>query len=756
MVSARLRWGALVSFVVSMSVLLIGGAFNRQRVPPYPQRLVADGQLELDGRAIMRGQGVYQRYGLMDHGSVWGHGTLRGMDFSATSLHRIGQSMRDYYARQRSAKAYEALDLADRAVIDQQVVAEIKTNRYDPATGTLVLTAAQAHALRELTDYWQRVFGEGDKDHGFLPGTVRSPQQRDDLAAFFFWTAWAAGTNRPGQSLTYTNNWPPDRSVGNDAPPQAIGWSMAAIAALLIGLGLTIFVVHRYRFFYGEPVLPDLAGRLADAPITPSQRESAKFFLVVAVLFILQILNGGLLAHYSVHPASFYLDWIARLVPYSWAKSWHVQLAIFWIAVAWIGSSLYIGPLVGGREPRRQGLLNDILFAAIVVVALGALLGEAAGIKGWAGRAWFWLGHQGWEYLELGRLWQILLFIGLLVWLVIAYRVLAPRLGRGQQRSGLTQLYLYSAIAVVGFFGFGLFYNPQTHLSIADYWRWFVVHIWVEGMFEFFAAATLALLLVALGLVEREVALRAAYLTAILVFCSGIIGTAHHYFWFGAPSFWMPLGAVFSSLEPVPLILLVVRAWMEYRRFDQQGRRYPYRWPLMFLTASSFWNFLGAGVFGFMINLPIVNYYEHATYLTSNHGHTALFGVYGMLAVALALFSWRNLVRPDAWSDSLLRCAFWGLNGGLFLMFLLTLLPVGLAQVLTSYHEGLWLARSAEFYQRQGVMLLLQLRMLADAIVILLGAVPLAIFLFKTAGRLRPATVGEGHDVFAPQDRLPL
>ncbi|MFQ6097328.1 MAG: cbb3-type cytochrome c oxidase subunit I, partial [Armatimonadota bacterium] len=373
-------------------------------------------------------------------------------------------------------------------------------------------------------------------------------------------------------------------------------------------------------------------------------------------------------------------------------------------------------------------------------------------IKGKLGDLWFWLGHQGWEYLELGRLWQIALFGGLIGWLVVAYRGLAPRLHRDKTWSGLTWFYTYAAIAVVGFFGFGLLYNPNTHLSIADYWRWFVVHIWVEGIFEFFAAAAGALLLTTLGLVTRASALRAAYLTAILAFSSGIIGTAHHYFWFGAPGFWMALGAIFSSLEPVPLILLASRAWMEYKAISDAGQTFPYRWPLMFLVASAFWNFLGAGVFGFMINLPIINYYEHATYLTANHGHTALFGTYGMLAIALALFVWRGLVQPGHWNDRLLKVSFWGLNIGLAAMSFLTLLPVGILEMVTAYSEGLWIAKSSHFFNLPIVQFLGQIRIIPDGIIILLGAVPLALFLFTSVRRLKKPEVGDGESIFGDDE----
>lgn len=738
-----LRNATIITFFVSMAILLIGGKFALEKVPPIPGTVVLDGRTLTDREAILRGQDVYQRYGLMDHGSVWGHGSLRGPDFSAMTLHEVGRLVRDHAAADGKPQegAYAALPEDRRGAIDAAAIREIKTNRYDPSTETLTLTPGQAYALEETRKHWDRQFAEGDAHYGFLPNTVRTAEERKDIADFFFWTAWAAGAERPGLDHTYTNNWPPDLSVGNRASSEAFIYSVISILALLLVLGLIVHIVHRYGFFYGEAKVVEASRRLLEAPVTPSQRASAKFFLVAGLLFVVQIFNGGLLAHYTVHPGSFFVKLIGDHYSFSWAKSWHLQLAILWIAISWMGTAIYVAPLVAGKEPRRQSTLVNILFAAAILVTFGSLLGQVLGIKGLLGEAWFWLGHQGWEYLELGRLWQILLFGGLIFWLVIVYRAMAGvitgRDGGDRDRRSLVIFYVFSAIFVVAFFGFGLLYGRGTHLSVADYWRWFVVHIWVESIFEFFGVAVISLFLVILGLVTAQSAIRVAYLTAILVFLSGIPGTAHHYFWYGGPSFWLAIGGVFSSLEPIPLILLVVRAWMEYRSIRAEGREFPYRWPLYFLMASSFWNFLGAGIFGFMINLPIINYYEHATYLTSNHAHTALFGVYGMLAIALILFSWRGLVRDEHWKDGILKVSFWGLNGGLFLMFSTGLLPIGILQVFRSYRDGFWIARSAEFYNSPVVQTLGNWRMVPDAIIILLGAFPLLWFLLRTFPKLR-------------------
>ena len=746
-----LKWAAIFCFIVAMIVLLGGGVAMKKTLPPYPGKVVdSGGNVLFEKTDIIDGQNVYQRFGLMDHGAVWGHGAQRGSEFSATSLHLVAEAVGDYLAMADYGKTYAELDDLQKDIIDVKTKREIKANRYDAASDTLTLTDAQVKGLERVVDHWEKTFKEGETHYGFLPDTIPEEQQRLQISRFFYWTAWVASTLRPGSDYTYTNNWPPDRRVGNIASSATYFWTIGGILALLVVLALFVYCIHRYGLWYGEAKGVPLSEKLIDMPLTSSQFKAAKFFVVVILLFLLQTSFGGLLAHYTVHPASFYLQFVANFIPYSWAKTWHLQLMVFWIATTWVASAIYLAPIIGGKEPAKQGLLVQLLFVAVLIVALGSLLGEVLGIKGLLGNLWFWLGHQGWEFLELGRIWQILLFVGLIFWLLIVYRAVGHhiKLGHKDEFTGLIWFYVFSAVMVVAFFGFGLFYGRGSHLTLADYWRWFVVHLWVESIFEFFGIAIIALLMVAMGLASARAALMVAYFTAALTFLSGIIGTAHHYFWYGGPSFWVGWGAVFSSMEPVPLLTLVVRGLKEYQGIKKEGKDFHYRWPMYFLVAASFWNFFGAGIFGFVINLPIVNYYEHGTYLTMHHGHTAMFGTYGMLSIALLLFSWRGLVDKACWKDNILKLSFWGLNGGLFLMAIGTLLPIGAYQAWTSFTEGLWMARSAEFFERDAVHFLGYIRIIPDLIIIVLGVIPLAYFLISTYPHLKAAEIKDDESVW--------
>jgi nitric oxide reductase subunit B len=502
-------------------------------------------------------------------------------------------------------------------------------------------------------------------------------------------------------------------------------WSAASVTGLILFLALILYLQHRYRLSAEDVPNPKFRFDLASAPLTASQRAAAKFFVIALVLFLVQCLLGGKMAHDYADGASFFGFNLTQYLPFNIARTWHLQLAIFWIATAWLGMGIFIAPLVSGREPKGQRTLVNILFGALVLVVVGSLAGEYLSIKGLLGKMWWWFGTQGWEYLELGRLWMILLIAGMGIWLYIVARGLRSALKAESDRGGLTHLLLYSAAAIPVFYCFGLMVNRGSHITMADYWRWWLIHLWVEGMFEVFAVVVIGFLMVRLGLVTAQSTLRATYFQLIILLGSGIIGTGHHYYWIGAPEAWMALGAIFSALEVIPLSLLMVEAYGQYKVIRAGGEEFPYKAAFWFLVATAFWNLVGAGGLGFLINLPFVSYFQHGSFLTAAHAHGALMGVYGMLAIALALFSLRNVVDPRYWKEKWMMIGFWGLNIGLMGMIVITLVPIGVMQAVESFNNGFWSARSMEFYQQPLVHTLLWLRMGPDTVFIALGVVPI-------------------------------
>jgi nitric oxide reductase subunit B len=709
------KHGLLLTLLFGFTVMIVGGVLMYKSRAPIPERVVGpDGSILFTAADIQNGQEMFRKRGLMDYGSVLGHGAYLGPDYTAEGLHWTVEAMRP--------ANYAELAVGQRAGVDAEIAAELKTNRY--ADGTLRFTAGQVAGWNAIVERYRKLFVEGQAERA-LPRDVMAAAETKQLAAFVTWTAWLSVTKRPEAAHSYTNNWPYDPAAGNTATAGSMMWSAASVAGLLFFLGLILYFQHRYKLSAEDAPNPSFRFDLANAALTPSQRASAKYFVIALALFLLQSLLGGKMAHDYVDGASFFGFNISQYLPFSIARTWHLQLAIFWIATAWLGMGIFIAPLVSGREEKGQRALVNVLFTALVIVVVGSMAGEYLSIKGVLGKSWWWLGTQGWEYLELGRLWMLLLIAGMGIWLFIVARGLRAALKAESDRGGLTHLLLYSATAIPVFYCFALFVNRDSHITMADYWRWWLIHLWVEGMFEVFAVVVIGFLMVRLGLLTAQSTLRATYFQLIILLGSGIIGTGHHYYWIGAPEAWMALGAIFSALEVVPLSLLMVEAYGQYKVIQDGGVEFPYKASFWFLVATAFWNLFGAGVLGFLINLPFVSYFQHGSFLTAAHGHGALMGVYGMLAIALALFSLRNIVEPRYWKEKWLMVSFWGLNVGLMGMILVTLVPIGVLQAVESFEHGFWSARSLGFYERPVVKTLLWLRMAPDSVFLVLGALPL-------------------------------
>jgi nitric oxide reductase subunit B len=735
LVSRAWPQAALLVFVVGFGILGVLAWRTYTTSPPLPGKVVdARGRVAFDRDDILEGQELFLSRGLMNYGSVLGHGGYLGPDFTAEYLRRAAR----FVAARNGESEREG---------GPRTWAELRENRYDAATGVLTFTDGQTAAFDHVREALRDFFASPSARTGLPPGPFSDPEELRRLTAFFAWTAWAASTQRPGAGYSYTNNWPPEPLVLNRPTGAMVVWSVLSLVALLGGTGLLFAAFGRWRFlgWQGRETQTLTFLRPESVPLTPAQRATGWYFLVMALLFLAQTLVGGASQHYRAEITDFFGVDLAALLPFNVVRTWHLQLAIFWVATSYLAAGIFVAPMIAGREPRGQRALAFALLAALAVVVVGSLAGELGGIHGWI--RGYWLGNQGFEYLELGRLWQVLLVAGLFAWAAMLYRTLRPRLAR-EHLGNMPWLFFFAALAIPAFYAVGLLAHPRAHFTVTDYWRFWVVHLWVEDFLELFTTAIVAYLFVLLGVVAEKVAVRLVYLEIILYSVGGVVGTMHHVYFSGEPAEHMALGAFFSAAEVIPLTFLTVEAWsfLSLGKAQQRERAgFPHRWAVMFLAAVGFWNFVGAGIFGFLINLPIVSYYQIGTALTANHGHAAMMGVYGMLAVALALFAIRYLVPPQRWSERLAKVSFWSLNLGLGWMVFATLFPVGVLQLHRSVTVGYYEARQLEYVTARPLTLFEWWRLPGDALFIVGGVLPLVVLCWRgIRAAPRPTTAPAG------------
>lgn len=703
--------------------------------PPIPEAVKdSSGHVLFTGADVMAGQGIFLTNGLMEYGSVFGHGAYLGPDFTAEYLHLAALASIDFYGGSKSDTS--------RA----RTVEDFKTNRYDPASGTLIYTDSQAHAFEQLCAHYAAFFGEPTTKFGLRPSAITDPGDIRKLVSFFSWTAWAAAAQRPGHSYSYTNNWPAEDLVSNSPTADSIVWSVLSLAALLGGTGLLLAAFGRWNLagWHGREQQKMTFRAPDEVLLTPAQNACAWFFFVMAALFFVQTMLGGATEHYRAEIQAFFGFDLGRWLPFNIVRTWHLQLSIFWVATSYLAAGIFLAPMITGREPRYQKVLAYGLLGALVLVVVGSMAGEFAGIQHLTTSSW--LGDQGFEYLDLGRLWQVLLIVGLFFWAAIVYRGLKGRL-RTEHRSNLPWVFFFSALSIPAFYAVGLLANPGQHFTTTDFWRFWVVHLWVEDFLELFTTVLVAYVFVLLGVVHERVALRMIYLDVILYSAGGIVGTMHHVYFSGVPAMHMALGAFFSAAEVIPLTFLTLEAWgfLQLGAIQQSNSdtRFPHYWAVMFLAAVGFWNFLGAGVFGFLINLPIVSYYEIGTALTANHAHASMMGVYGMLSVGLALFCLRYIIPQRYWSDRAAKVSFWSLNLGLAWMVFATLFPLGVIQLYHAIEVSYYDARTLKFIGSRGNAILEWMRMPGDIVFIAGGTLPLLYLCFLGIRHVRPGHAEE-------------
>ena len=729
MAKYRRLWFLLIG-ILAVTFTLLGyfGAEVYREAQPIPDRVVsADGDTLMTEESILDGQTAWQSVGGMQLGSIWGHGAYQAPDWTADWLHRELETWLEIAALEEYGQEWHSLSGQQQNALQYDLKTEYRTNTYDAATSTLQLSERRSEAIARTADYYSRLFSDAPElqstreNYAMKENTLPSAERRERMTEFFFWTAWAAATERPDSEVTYTNNWPHEPLIDNRPSGENVVWSLISVVLLIAGVGGLIWAWAFLRKEDEEPQAP-LKDPLSAVGLTPSQKALGKYLLLVVGLFTFQVMLGGFTAHYTVEGQGFYGIETSEWFPYSLMRTWHIQSAMFWIATGFLAAGLFLAPIInGGKDPKFQKLGVDVLFWALVAVVAGSFIGNFLAINQiMPANLSFMLGHQGYEYVDLGRLWQIGKFLGIVFWLVLMLRGIVPALRQPGDKN-LLALLTASVVAIGLFYGAGFFYGERTHISIMEYWRWWIVHLWVEGFFEVFATTALAFIFCSMGLVSRTVATSASLASASLFMLGGVPGTFHHLYFSGTTTPVMAVGATFSALEVVPLVVLGYEAWENWRLKSRAPWMENIRWPLTFFVAVAFWNMLGAGVLGFMINPPIALYYIQGLNTTPTHAHAALFGVYGFLALGFALMILRYIRPRIIFDERLMKVGFWWLNIGLVLMLFTSLLPVGFIQFIASASEGLWYARSEAFMQSDILQTLRWVRTVGD-VVFIVGA----------------------------------
>ena len=736
----RLWWILGVMFFVSFTILGLIGAEIYQQAPPMPAKVeTTTGKVIFTQQQMQVGRVVWQHMGGHQVGSIWGHGAYVAPDWSADWLHRELVALLNIWSQQEFAMPFKLLDIERQAMLKARLKKRIRTNTYDQQSNVIRISPERAEAIRQVASHYVSLFGDDAQltplreQYAIPNGAVPDKQHRESMAAFFFWTSWSAATQRPDKTITYTNNWPHEPLIGNAPSADNVLWTFISIILLIGSIGALVWYrTSRHEKEDGLPQPPSQNPFLGVTP-TPSMRATKKYFFTVIALFVTQMTLGAITAHYAVEGHEFYGLALSEILPYSIVRTWHLQLSIFWIATAWLATGLYISPLISGHEPRFQKLGVDLLFVSLLVIVVGSMLGEWLAVQNHIGLDFnFWFGHQGYEFIDLGRFWQIFLFLGLMIWLVLMGRALWPALRKPSENQTLLLVLFLSTIAIGGFYGAGFNWGENTHLTMVEYWRWWVIHLWVEGFFEVFATTVIALLFAYLGLIRFKTATEAVLLSTLIFLTGGILGTLHHLYFSGTTSAVIAVGAVFSALEVAPLALIGYEAYERYKVPQRADWMKTYQWPIYFFVAVAFWNLVGAGMLGFLINPPLALYYIQGLNTTPTHAHASLFGVYGMLGIGLMLFCLRGLVPEKSWDDRLLKLSFWLLNIGLAAMVFISLLPAGLYQAWHSITTGFWYARSAEIIHSETMETLVWLRVPGDMI-FAGGVVLLALFAIKLA-----------------------
>ncbi len=711
-----------VSALIMVSILIFFTANLQKEVPPIAEKVVSEsGETLYTYDDVVNGKGMFQQFDLMDYGTLLGMGAYLGPDFTTEFFHRRAEFLYDHYGQTEFGKDHAQLSAEQEGWIKERVKADFYGGTGLVA-GTVIYTDASAAAYKANKAYLVDFLVNGNKEQAWVGGVIRI-EEAQLIAAFIDWSQMVAGTKRTGTDRTWSNDWPPEPLVDQDVSWTSHISTLWELLFLWIG---TIFVlVIAYEKLLKRDENEILEEPLVITKLFPSQEKLIKYVPIVGLFFLLQMIIGGYLAHIYTDPVNnFIVD--QSIMPFNVMRALHVNLAILWVAIGWLVGGMLIAPLVANEDLKFPWLV-DVLWGALLVVGGGGLVGIYMGATGQMRDVWFWFGNEGRELLNLARVWDIGLVVGLVMWFLMVYSVIR----KAKTNNVLVGTIIWSAFGIATLYIAGMMplNKIAPNFTVDDYYRWWVVHLWVELTFELFAAGVLAFLTVALGLVSRKSAERVMLFELGLIIFSGTLGVGHHYWWQGLDEYWIAIGGIFSAMEPLPLVLLMIEAFKEQRHIKEEGRNFPFAVPFLFLAGSAFLNWFGAGILGMVINTPTINYYSHGTYLIMPHGHAALLGAFGYISLAFMYLVVRSnaMAKGLEWDEKLSRIGFWLVTIGVVLYAVPTLI-IGFKQAQIAHDFGYWATRQRDILEP--LKPVMWSRLLPDGMMIL-GATVIFVDLMK-------------------------
>jgi len=685
------RKGLYVAFWVAaifMVTMLIYYTANLQKeVPPIPQQVKSvSGEVLYTYDDVIEGKGYFQEFDLMDWGTLLGMGAYMGPDFTTDFLHYRAEFLYDFYANEMYGKTNQSLTNVERGAVKERVKEDVK-KQTSLLEETTTYTDASAAAFKKNVEYLTHLLVNGDASRAFKGGIIRT-EEAQKIAAFVDWSQLVATSIRPNTNHTWSNNWPPEPLLDQDTSFLS---HKISLWEFLILWTLTIIVIFlSYEYLLKKDKLEDLQPAIKITSLFKSQKKLLKYIPIVAALFVVQLFIGGYLAHLYTAPTKDFL--ISQdILPFNVLRSIHTQLAILWVAVGWLVGGLLIAPWVANKDHKFPWLV-DVLWIALVVVAVGSIIGLYMGATGQLRETWFWFGNEGRELINLGRVWDIGLVIGLVFWFLLIISLIR----KAATNNPIVSTIIWAAFAIATLYMAGMMpvHKIMPNYTVDDYYRWWVIHLWVELTFELFAAGVIAFFTVSLGLIAQKTAVRIMLFELFLIMLSGTLGVGHHLWWQGLDEYWIAIGGIFSALEPLPLVLMIIEAMKNQREKLQHGEKNEFAIPFMWIAGSAVLNWIGAGFFGMVINTPTISYYSHGTYLIMPHGHVALLGAFGYISIAFIYMASRtnSLANGLVWTEKVSKYGFWILTIGA-LLFALPTYIIGMEQTRIAHDLGYFYAR---------------------------------------------------------------